>query len=55
MTDEPGIVPAARDKQEWTATNLLAKHDENYVQRELEGLEGHQNAPDYADTVAGLD
>ncbi|EAQ29678.1 CcmE/CycJ proteins [Erythrobacter sp. NAP1] len=33
------------------ATNLLAKHDENYVPRELEGLEGHQ-AEDYAETVA---
>ena len=37
------------------ATNLLAKHDENYVPRELEGLEGHQ-AADYAeDTTVGLD
>lgn len=37
------------------ATNLLAKHDENYVPRELEGLEGHQDSDTYADTVAGLD
>ena len=37
------------------ATNLLAKHDENYVPRELEGLEGHKDNADYADTVAGLD
>ena len=36
------------------ATNLLAKHDENYVPRELEGLEGHQQSKDYAETVAGL-
>ena len=37
------------------ATNLLAKHDENYVPRELEGLEGHK-AADYAeDTTVGLD
>lgn len=36
------------------ATNLLAKHDENYVPRELEGLEGHKASEDYADTVAGL-
>lgn len=37
------------------ATNLLAKHDENYVPRELEGLEGHR-AVDYAeDTTVGLD
>ena len=33
------------------ATNLLAKHDENYVPRELEGLEGHQGDA-YAETVA---
>ena len=36
------------------ATNLLAKHDENYVPRELEGLEGHEGSDDYAETVAGL-
>lgn len=36
------------------ATNLLAKHDENYVPRELEGLEGHQKSEGYAETVAGL-
>ncbi|MEE4199601.1 cytochrome c maturation protein CcmE [Erythrobacter sp.] len=37
------------------ATNLLAKHDENYVPRELEGLEGHQKSQEYAETVAGLE
>jgi cytochrome c-type biogenesis protein CcmE len=37
------------------ATNLLAKHDENYVPRELEGLEGHQRSQEYAETVAGLE
>lgn len=37
------------------ATNLLAKHDENYVPRELEGLEGHDGNANYAETVAGLD
>ena len=36
------------------ATNLLAKHDENYVPRELEGLEGHKDSESYAETVAGL-
>ena len=35
------------------ATNLLAKHDENYVPRELEGMEGHKDNADYAETVAG--
>ena len=34
------------------ATNLLAKHDENYVPRELEGLEGHKGNADYTETVA---
>jgi cytochrome c-type biogenesis protein CcmE len=33
------------------ATNLLAKHDENYVPRELEGLENH-NAEKAAEIVA---
>lgn len=37
------------------ATNLLAKHDENYVPRELEGLEGHKDNAAYAETVAGLE
>lgn len=35
------------------ATNLLAKHDENYVPRELEGMEGHKDNADYTQTVAG--
>lgn len=37
------------------ATNLLAKHDENYVPRELDGLEGHKAADYAADTTVGLD
>ncbi|WP_369410803.1 cytochrome c maturation protein CcmE [Erythrobacter ani] len=37
------------------ATNLLAKHDENYVPRELEGLEGHQAADYASDTTVGID
>ncbi|QUL39109.1 cytochrome c maturation protein CcmE [Erythrobacter sp. JK5] len=37
------------------ATNLLAKHDENYVPRELEGLEGHNAAEAAAETTVGLD
>lgn len=37
------------------ATNLLAKHDENYVPRELEGLEGHEGSEKYSETVASLD
>jgi cytochrome c-type biogenesis protein CcmE len=34
------------------ATNLLAKHDENYVPRELEGLHGEDAADKAAATVA---
>lgn len=36
------------------ATNLLAKHDENYVPKELEGLEGHDAAETVAETTVGL-
>lgn len=39
----------------FVATNLLAKHDENYVPRELEGLEGHETAEYAADTLDGAD
>ena len=35
------------------ATNLLAKHDENYVPRELEGLEGHEAKDVVAETTQG--
>ena len=37
------------------ATNLLAKHDENYVPKELEGLEGHKAAQEIAETTVGLE
>ena len=36
------------------ATNLLAKHDENYVPRELEGMGTEQAAKMAADTTVGL-
>ncbi len=36
------------------ATNLLAKHDENYVPKELEGLEGHDAQDKVAETTIGL-
>lgn len=36
------------------ATNLLAKHDENYVPRELEGMGAQQAAKVAADTTIGL-
>lgn len=34
------------------ATNLLAKHDENYVPRELEGLEPHTERAEAREVVA---
>lgn len=37
------------------ATNLLAKHDENYMPRELEGLPTPEAAEQAAETVAGLE
>lgn len=49
-----GVVAEGSLQQDGTflATNLLAKHDENYVPRELEGLEGHQSGEsDYQSTV----
>jgi cytochrome c-type biogenesis protein CcmE len=36
------------------ATNLLAKHDENYVPRELEGMGQQQAAKAAAETTVGL-
>jgi cytochrome c-type biogenesis protein CcmE len=36
------------------ATNLLAKHDENYVPRELKGMGSEQAAKMAADTTVGL-
>lgn len=36
------------------ATNLLAKHDENYVPRELEGMGSEEAAKMAADTTVGL-
>ncbi|MEO1730075.1 MAG: cytochrome c maturation protein CcmE [Pseudomonadota bacterium] len=36
------------------ATNLLAKHDENYVPKELEGLEAHKAEDKVAETTIGL-
>ncbi|MFN3862645.1 MAG: cytochrome c maturation protein CcmE [Erythrobacter sp.] len=37
------------------ATNLLAKHDENYVPKELEGMGTKEAAKMAADTTIGLD
>lgn len=48
-----GVVAEGSLQEDGTflATNLLAKHDENYTPRELEGLEAHQAA----ETTVGLD
>jgi cytochrome c-type biogenesis protein CcmE len=37
------------------ATNLLAKHDENYVPKELEGMKGQKAADFASDTTVGLE
>jgi len=37
------------------ADNLLAKHDENYVPRELEGMSEHQAAEMAEETTVGLE
>lgn len=57
FVENSGVVAEGSLQSDGTflATNLLAKHDENYVPRELEGLEGHDGNKDYAETVAGLD
>lgn len=39
----------------FVADNLLAKHDENYVPRELQEMSEHQNAYKPEDTVAGYE
>ncbi|QKG72704.1 cytochrome c maturation protein CcmE [Erythrobacter mangrovi] len=38
----------------FVADNLLAKHDENYVPRELEGMNEHQAAKMAEETTVGL-
>ena len=38
----------------FVADNLLAKHDENYVPRELDGMSEHQAAEMAEDTTVGL-
>lgn len=52
-----GVVAEGSLQEDGTflATNLLAKHDENYVPKELEGLEAHQQADSIADSTVGLD
>jgi len=52
-----GVVADGRLNADGTfiADNLLAKHDENYVPRELEGMAEHQSAQTYEQTTVGLD
>lgn len=51
-----GVVAEGSLQEDGTflATNLLAKHDENYVPKELEGLEAHNAKDKVADTTLGL-
>lgn len=51
-----GVVAEGRLATDGTfvADNLLAKHDENYVPRELEGMSEHQAAEMAEETTVGL-
>ncbi|WP_421990853.1 cytochrome c maturation protein CcmE [Qipengyuania sp.] len=52
-----GVVAEGRLGADGTfvADNLLAKHDENYVPRELQGMEQHQAAKMAEETTVGLE
>ena len=52
-----GVVAEGRLGADGTfvADNLLAKHDENYVPRELEGMSEHQAAEMAEETTVGLE
>lgn len=52
-----GVVAEGRLSADGTfvADNLLAKHDENYVPRELEGMSEHQAAEMAEKTTVGLE
>lgn len=52
-----GVVAEGRLEADGTfvADNLLAKHDENYVPRELEGMTEHQAAQMARDTTVGIE
>ena len=52
-----GVVAEGRLAADGTfvADNLLAKHDENYVPRELEGMSEHQAAQMAEETTVGLE
>jgi cytochrome c-type biogenesis protein CcmE len=57
FTEGSGVVAEGSMRADGTfvADNLLAKHDENYVPRELEGMEQHQATEMVRDTTVGLD
>lgn len=49
------VAEGALDEQgRFIATNLLAKHDENYVPRELQDMDQHKAAQIARDTTVGL-
>ena len=52
-----GVVAEGRLSSDgiFIADNLLAKHDENYVPRELEGMSEHQAAEMAEETTVGLE
>ena len=53
FVENSGVVAEGRYQLDGTfkADNLLAKHDENYVPRELQDMEQHQSPPSLQDTV----
>lgn len=55
FVENSGVVAEGRYQPDGTfvADNLLAKHDENYVPRELQDMEQHQAADVYGETVEG--
>ena len=57
VVEGSGVVAEGRLGADGTfvADNLLAKHDENYVPRELEGMSEHQAAEMAEETTVGLE
>lgn len=55
FVENSGVVAEGHYQTDGTfkADNLLAKHDENYVPRELQDLEQHQATDLYGETVEG--
>jgi len=57
FTEGSGVVAEGSMRADGTfmADNLLAKHDENYVPRELQEMDQHQATEMVRDTTVGLD